>query len=148
MQVILLKDLEKLGYKHDVVEVKPGYGRNFLIPQGMAIIANKANMGDLDEIKSKEAAVEAAKQAEYQEMATKMEGVVLKIGAKAGQSGKIFGSVTNVQIAAALKEQLDLDIERRKIEISEEVKELGTYHAKLNLHPEVQPNIAFEVVAE
>ncbi|GAB5555609.1 MAG: 50S ribosomal protein L9 [Saprospiraceae bacterium] len=148
MQVILLKDFENLGYKHDVVEVKPGYGRNFLIPQGMAIIANKANMGDLDEIKSKEAAVEAAKQAEYQEMATKMEGVVLKIGAKAGQSGKIFGSVTNVQISAALKEQLDLDIERRKIEISEEVKELGTYHAKLNLHPEVQPNVAFEVVAE
>lgn len=148
MQVILLKDIEKLGYKHDVVEVKPGYGRNFLIPQGMAIIANKANMGDLDEIKSKEAAVEAARQAEYQEMATKMDGVVLKIGAKAGQSGKIFGSVTNVQIAAALKEQLDLDIERRKIEISEEVKELGTYHAKINLHPEVQPNIAFEVIAE
>lgn len=148
MQVILLKDIEKLGYKHDVVEVKPGYGRNFLIPKGMAIIANKANMGDLDEIKNKEAAVEAAKQAEYQEMATKMDGVVLKIGAKAGQSGKIFGSVTNVQIAAALKEQLDLDIERRKIEISEEVKELGTYHATINLHPEVQPNIAFEVVAE
>lgn len=148
MQVILLKDLEKLGYKHDVVEVKPGYGRNFLIPKGMAIIANKSNMGDLDAIKGKEAAVEAAKQAEYQEMATKMDGVVLKIGAKAGQSGKIFGSVTNVQIAAALKDQLDLDIERRKIEIAEEVKELGTYHAIISLHPEVQPNIAFEVVAE
>ena len=148
MQVILLTDIDKLGYKHDVVEVKPGYGRNYLIPQGMAIIANKANMGDLDEIKRKEAEVEAAKKAEYEEMAAKMDGVVLKIGAKAGQSGKIFGSVTNVQIAAALKEQLDLDVERRKIEIAEEVKELSTYHAKINLHPEVQPNIAFEVVAE
>jgi large subunit ribosomal protein L9 len=148
MQVILLKDIDKLGYKHDVVEVKPGYGRNYLIPQGMAIIANKSNMGDLDEIKRKESAIEAANKAEYEVMAAKMDGIVLKIGAKAGQSGKIFGSVTNVQIAAALKDQLDLDVERRKIEIAEEVKELGTYHATINLHPEVQPNIAFEVIAE
>lgn len=148
MQVILLKNVEKLGYKHDLVEVKPGYGRNYLIPQGLAKIANKANMADLDAIKQKEAEVEAARLSEYQEMATKLEGVVLSIGAKAGQSGKIFGSVTNVQIAAALKEQLDLDIERRKIEIEEEVKELGTYSAQLNLHPEVQPKVSFEVKAE
>ena len=148
MQVILLKDIDKLGYKHDVVDVKPGYGRNYLIPQGFAKIANKANMGALDEIKKEEEAREAARLAEYQEMATKMDGVVLKIGAKAGQSGKIFGSVTNVQIAAALKEQLDLDVERRKISIAEEVKELGSYHAEITLHPEVTPKIAFEVVAE
>ena len=148
MQVILLKDIDKLGYKHDVVEVKPGYGRNYLIPQGFAKIANKTNMGELDEIKRVEQEQEAARLAEYQEMATKMDGVVLKIGAKAGTSGKIFGSVTNVQIAAALKEELDLDVERRKISIAEEVKELGTYHADIALHPDVQPKIAFEVVAE
>jgi len=148
MQVILLKDLDKLGYKHDVVEVKPGYGRNFLIPQGMAKIANKVNMATLSEIKSKEAEVEAARLAEYQEMAAKVDGVVLKIGAKAGTSGKIFGSVTNVQIAAALKDQLDLDLERRKIDIEEDVKELGTYHADLKFHPEVHAKVAFEVIAE
>ena len=148
MQVILLNDIEKLGYKHDVVEVKPGYGRNYLIPQGLAKIANKVNMAALDEIKRKETEKEAARKAEYEVMAAKMDGVTLKIGAKAGQSGKIFGSVTNVQIAAALKEQLDLDIERRKIEISEDVKELGTYAATINLHFEVQPTIAFEVIAE
>jgi large subunit ribosomal protein L9 len=148
MQVILINDVEKLGYKYDVVEVKPGYGRNYLIPQGLAKIANKSNMAELDEIKRKEAEKEAARKAEYEEMAKKMEGVVLKIGAKAGQSGKIFGSVTNVQIAAALKEQLDLDVERRKIEIAEEVKDLGTYQATINLHVEVQPSIAFEVIAE
>lgn len=148
MQVILLQDVDKLGYKHDVVEVKPGYGRNYLIPQGMAKIANKVNMEKLNEIKAKEAEIEAARLAEYQEMADKLEGQVLKIGAKAGTSGKIFGSVTNVQIAAALKEQFDLDIERRKIEIEEEVKELGTYYADLKLHPEVQTKVAFEVSAE
>jgi len=148
MQVILLKDMDKLGYKHDVVSVKPGYGRNYLIPQGLAKIANKSNMGELDSIKQQEAEREAAHLAEYQEMATKMEGIVLKIGAKAGQSGKIFGSVTNVQIAAAIKEALNLDIERRKITISEEVKELGTYHAEVALHPEVLHKIAFEVIAE
>ncbi len=148
MQVILLKDIEKLGYKHDVVDVKPGYGRNFLIPQGFAKIANKSNMSELDAIKQQEAELEAANLAEYQEMATKMDGIVLKIAAKAGQSGKIFGSVTNVQIAAALKEQLDMDVERRKIQIDEDVKELGTYHAQINLHSEVQPKIAFEVVAD
>ena len=114
MQVILLKDIDKLGYKHDVVDVKPGYGRNYLIPQGMAKIANKLNMEALNEIKAKEAEVEAARLAEYQEMATKLDGAVLQIGAKAGTSGKIFGSVTNVQIAAAIKEQFDLDIERRR----------------------------------
>ena len=148
MQVILLKDIEKLGYKHDVVDVKPGYGRNYLIPQGMAKIANKVNMETLNEIKAKEAEVEAARLAEYQEMAAKLEGAVLQIGAKAGTSGKIFGSVTNVQIAAAIKEQFDLDIERRKNDIAEDVKGLGTYHANLNLHPEVQTKVAFEVIAE
>lgn len=148
MQVILLNDIEKLGYKHDVVEVKPGYGRNYLIPQGLAKIANKKNIAELDEIKRIENEKEAARKAEYEEMATQMEGFTLKIGAKAGTSGKIFGSVTNVQIAAALKEQLDLEVERRKIEIAEEVKELGTYQALIKLHVEVQPTIAFEVVAE
>lgn len=148
MQVILINDVEKLGYKHDVVEVKPGYGRNYLIPKGLAKIANKSNMAELDEIKRQEAEKEAARKAEYVEMARKMEGVVLKIGAKAGQSGKIFGSVTNVQIAAALKDQLGLDVERRKIEIAEEVKDLGTYQATINLHVEVQPSISFDVIAE
>ena len=148
MQVILLKNIDKLGDKHEVVDVKPGYGRNYLIPQGFAKIANKNNLAELNAIKEQEAAVEAARLAEYQEMATKLEGITLTIGAKAGQSGKIFGSVTNVQIAAALKEKLDIDVERRKIAIDEDVKELGTYYAQINFHPEVAPRVAFEVVAE
>ncbi len=148
MDIILLKDVEKVGQKHEIVNVKDGYGRNYLIPQKMAIIANEANRKKLDELKQKEAAVEAQKIAEFQKIADQLEGKVLKIGAKAGASGKIFGSVTNVQIANALKEQFDVDIERRLIEMPEEIKELGTYQAKINLHKKVDISVDFEVVEE
>jgi len=147
MDIILLTDVDKVGYKHEVAKVKNGYGRNYLIPQGMAIIANAKNMKKLDELKSKEAAEEAAKVDVYKAMATKLEGQTLKIGAKAGTSGKIFGSVTNVQIIAALKEQFDIDIPRRKVEV-EDVKNLGTYNATLNLHPEVTVTLPFEVAQD
>ncbi len=148
MEVILLKSVEKLGEKHEVVTVKPGYGRNYLIPQGFAKIANAANMARLDELRQKEAEAEASRLVEYRAIAEKLSGQVLKIGAKAGTSGKIFGSVTNVQIAAALKEQMDLDIERKLISIPEEVKTLGTYTADIELHKEVPASVSFEVVAE
>ncbi|MEL7121998.1 MAG: 50S ribosomal protein L9 [Bacteroidota bacterium] len=148
MDIILLQDIDKVGYKHEVVTVKNGYGRNYLIPQKMAIIANATNLKKLEEIKEKEAAALAARISEFQAIADQLEGKVLKIGAKAGQSGKIFGSVTNIQIANALKEQLDIDVERRIIEMPEEVKMLGEYVAKLNMHKEVEASIAFEVVEE
>ena len=147
MDIILLTDIDKVGYKHEVAKVKDGYGRNYLIPQGMAIIANAKNMKKLDELKAKEAAAEAAKVDEYKVMAEKLEGQTLKIGAKAGTSGKIFGSVTNVQIIAALKDQFDIDIPRRKVEV-EDVKNLGTYNATLNLHPEVTVTLPFEVAQD
>lgn len=148
MDVILLKDVEKVGDKHTIVSVKNGFGRNYLIPKGMAIIANETNRSRLDELKQKEAEVEAARLAEFQAVAAKLEGQVLKIGAKAGTSGKIFGSVTNVQLAQALKDQLDIDIDRRKVIMPEEIKELGSYHANLDLHPEVEAKVYFEVFAE
>ena len=148
MEIILLKDIDKVGDKHEIVKVKPGYARNYLIPQGMAIVANKDNRSRLDELKRKEAELEEARMAEFEAVAQQLEGQVLKIGAKAGTSGKIFGSVTNVQIAAALKEQFDLDIDRKKIIMPEEVKTLGTYTATLDLHRKVQPEVSFEVVAE
>lgn len=148
MDVILLKDVDKVGEQYEVVSVKPGYGRNYLIPQGLAKVANEANMSELDKIRAAEAAQEEARRAEYEAIAEQLSGKVLKIGAKAGASGKIFGSVTNVQLAAALKEQLDVDIARKKIDILEEVKELGSYTAQLNLHPEIVTNLNFEVVAE
>lgn len=148
MDIILLKNIDKLGDKHDVVSVKPGYGRNFLIPQGVAVIANKDNLKKLETIKADEEAKEAVRLDEYKQIAEKLSGQSLKIGVKAGTSGKIFGSVTNVQVARALREQQNLDIERKKIVVSEDIKELGTYTAKLNLHKEVSTSIDFELVAE
>lgn len=148
MEIILLKDIEKLGYKHDIVDVKPGYGRNYLIPQGLAVNANAANRKKLETILAEEEAAESAKLDVYKEIAAKLEGQLLKIAVKAGTSGKIFGSVTNVQIANALKEQLDLDIERKKIVLAEEVKELGTYTADLLLHKDVKTKIDFELVQD
>lgn len=147
MEIILLKDIEKLGYKHDVVAVKPGYGRNYLIPQKMAVIANDTNRKKLDKILAEIDAKEQAKLDDYKKMAADIDGKTLKIGVKAGTSGKIFGSVTSVQIAQALQEQHGIEIERRKIQL-EDVKELGTYTATLNFHKEVVKDIEFELVQE
>jgi len=149
MDIILLDDIEKVGDKHEIVSVKPGYARNFLIPKGMAIVANDTNRAKLDEIKQKEAEELAARKAEFEAIAEQLKGEVMQIGAKAGTSGKIFGSVTNVQIATALKEKYDIDVDRRKVKMPEEdIKTLGTYTAELNLHPEVEIKVNFEVVEE
>jgi large subunit ribosomal protein L9 len=148
MEIILLKDVDKVGDKHTIVTVKDGYGRNYLIPQGMAVIANPTNRKKLDDIIRKEEDQAAARVAEFRDLAGFLKDKVLKIGAKAGTSGKIFGSVTNVQIAAALKDQLDIDVERRKVVLPEDVKELGAYKAKLDLHKDVEVLVYFEVVSE
>ncbi len=148
MEIILLRDIDKVGDKHEIVTVKNGYGRNYLIPKGFAIIANDKNRLRLEELKKDEEAKEAQLVGTYQAIADKLKDQTLKIGAKAGTSGKIFGSVTNVQIAQALKEQFDVEVERKKIEIPEEVKNIGTYKAILNLHKEVVTEINIEVVEE
>lgn len=148
MEIILLKNLDRVGDKHEIVTVKNGYGRNYLIPQGLAIIANASNLKKLDDIKAKEQAEEDKKLSEYQAMAAKLEGQTMKIGVKAGVTGKIFGSITNVQIASKLRELFDIDIERKKVELPEEIKEIGTYAAKINFHPSVVGSIDFELVKE
>ena len=148
MDIILLQELEKLGDKHEIVSVKPGYARNFLIPQGLALIANSSNKKRLQELRRLEAAKEAKLKDHYQAMADKLKDVVLRVGAKAGSSGKIFGSVTSLQIAQILKETYELEIPRRKISLSEDIKELGTYSTTLNLHPEVILEVSLEVVQE
>ncbi len=148
MDIILLKDLDKVGDKYQVVTVKDGYGRNYLIPQKMAVIANATNMKKLDDLKAKEEAERAARLSEFQEVANKLVGQTLRIGAKSGTSGKIFGSITSIQLASALKEQFGVEIERRRVNLPEDISTLGTYTAVLDLHPEVQANVDFEVVAE
>jgi large subunit ribosomal protein L9 len=148
MEIILLKDVEFVGYKHDVVSVKNGYGRNYLIPQGMAVIANASNKEKLDKIIADLEAAEASKLDDYKAMATKLEGQTLKIGVKAGTSGKIFGSVTNLQVANALVEQMEVEVERKKIILDENIKEIGTYEVTLQLHKEVAAKMSIELIAE
>ena len=148
MDVILLKDVDKLGFKHEVVNVKPGYGRNYLIPQGLALMANRSNMARLEELRRQEERKENELLDHYKEIAEKLNDITLKIGAKAGTSGKIFGSVTDIQIMQDLQETHGIEIERRKIEMPDEVKHLGEYVAKAKLHKEVEADIKFEVVAE
>jgi len=147
MDIILLQDLDKVGYKHDIVKVKPGFGRNFLIPQGKALIANQANRAKLEVILKDEEAKEAARVDDYKAMAEKLSGKTLKIGVKAGTSGKIFGSVTNVQVANALQEQLEMEVERKKIELPV-IKNLGTYKAAINFYQDITSEVDIELVQE
>jgi len=148
MKVILLKDMEKLGSKYDVATVKDGYGRNFLIPRKFAVIANKTNMNKLQSLKAAEEKKMAAMLEEFKKQAESIEAKVFEIGAKAGTTDKIFGSVTNVQLANKLKEDLGIDIDRKIIEIEEEVKTLGTHKALVKLHKDVVATMTFEVVKE
>jgi len=146
MEIILLEGIEKVGDKYEIVKVKDGFGRNFLIPQKKAIIANSSNRRRLAEMRRIEDLRESKMLGTYQEMAEKLQGKSLTIDAKAGTTGKIFGSVTNVQISQKIKEIFDLEIDRRKIEIPVEVKELGDYTAIINLHSEVSAEVKFTVV--
>jgi large subunit ribosomal protein L9 len=147
MEVILKQDIKGLGETDDIVVVKPGYGRNYLIPQGFAILATES---------AKKVLAETIKQRQFKQekikndalaVAAKLEGVKLTIGAKAGDSGKIFGSVNSIQIAEALKKE-GFDVDRRRITFETEPKVLGEYVANLNLHKEVKVQVPFDVVAE
>ncbi|NIK72807.1 large subunit ribosomal protein L9 [Thermonema lapsum] len=147
MEIILKEDIAGLGYKNDVVKVKDGYARNYLIPKGYAVIANKSNLRQLQE-QLKQAAHKAEKiKADAQAIADKIGNLVLEIKAKAGESGRLFGSVTTGHIAEALKEK-GFDIDRKKILIVGEAKALGEYKAIIDLHREVKHEITFKVVAE
>ena len=146
-KIILKEDVQNLGYKDDVVEVKDGYGRNYLIPQGKAVIANSSNLKQLEENQRQRAHKLAKIKADAEAVAASLADVALTIGAKASATGTIFGSVNNIQIAEAL-EKLGHNIDRKIIVLKESVKELGKYTAKINLHKEVSVEIPFEVVAE
>lgn len=147
MQVILKEDVANLGYKDDVITVKDGYGRNYLLPQGKAVIATESAKKMLAEnLKQRAHKLEKIKQ-DAQDLAAKLEGVTLSIGAKTSSTGTIFGSVTNIQIAEAL-EKKGYSVDRKVILIKEAVKEVGSYKALLKLHKEVSVEIPFEVVSE
>ena len=147
MEIILKQDIKNLGEKDDVVNVKPGYGRNYLIPQGFASMATPSARKVLAE-NLKQAAFKQDKiKKDADAIAARLEGIVLKIGAKAGESGKIFGSVNTIQIADALKKE-GFEVDRRRITFDAEPKFVGEYIANLNLHKEVKVKVPFEVIAE
>ncbi len=149
MDIILKQDVNNLGYKDDIVTVKPGYARNFLIPNGMAILATERNRKILAEELRQRAHKEEKIKNEALEKAKALEGLKLRIPAKAAATGKIFGSVNNIMIANAIKEASNLDVDRKQIAINEDsIKEVGEYKAKVKLHKEVQVEVDFEVFAE
>jgi len=147
MELILLKDVEKLGSANDIVTVKNGYGRNYLIPQGIAVVANERNRNMHAAKMRGIEKQEAAKIGEYQSIAQKLENAVIEVVAKAGESGKLFGSISNIHLAQAIEAQKGVSIERKKISMHD-VKELGEYTAHVVLHPEVSFDIKFEVKGE
>jgi large subunit ribosomal protein L9 len=148
MELILTKNVDNLGYKDELVTVKPGYGRNFLIPQGYAKLATPSAKKAHAEILKQRSHKEAKIKEEAVELAAKLQGVTIKIGAKASESGRIFGSINTIQLAEALKEQ-GIEIDRRSLKIKEEpIRDAGTYTAEANLHKEVRPSFQFEVIGE
>jgi large subunit ribosomal protein L9 len=147
MEVILKQDVTGLGYKNDTVKVKAGYGNNYLIPNGLALIANDSNKRLTNE-NIRQVAHKAAKlKQDAEALAAKIGDLLIEVGAKAGETGKIFGAVTALQIADALKLK-GLDVDRKKIHLKEVPKQLGTYSVTLDLHKEVKHEIKVKVVAE
>ena len=145
MQVILKEDILNLGYKDDIVTVKDGYGRNYLIPQGKAVIASESAKKELAENLKQRAHKLAKIKQDAQDLAAKLEGVSLTIATKASATGKIYGSVTNIQVAEALA-KLGHEIDRKIIVVKDAVKEIGSYKAVVKLHKEVLTNQNIEAV--
>ena len=149
MDIILKKDIASLGYANDIVSVKSGYARNYLIPQRFAIVANEANKKVLAENMKQKAFKEEKIRNEASDRAKLIEGLTLKIGAKAASSGKIFGSVNAIQLADAIKEQHNYDVDRKTIHIEgEAIKEVGTYKATAKFYKDITAEFTFEVIAE
>ncbi len=148
MQIILIQDVNNLGGSNEVVTVKNGYARNFLIPQKMAVEASPSNLKQLEERLKQLKKKEEKMLAEINKVIAALQDGALKIGAKTGTSGKIFGSVTTVQIAKAIREQKGYEIDRRRISLNDEIKELGTYTAKVDFGNGNETDLSLEIVSE
>jgi large subunit ribosomal protein L9 len=149
MELILIKDVEKLGYADDVVNVRPGFGLNYLIPQGLAVVKNAGSLAMLAGRTKAREKREAKLVEQFNEISARLQAATIKIGAKVGTTGKIFGSVSSYHVADAIKNQAAVEVDRRKVTIVEgEVKQLGNYTAEVNLGSSHKVTVAFEVVAE
>lgn len=148
MQVILIQDVDNLGSQNELITVKNGYARNFLIPRKLAVEANPSNLKQLEERLKVKKRKEEQLLAEIAKVRQVLEASAIKIGAKTGTSGKIFGSVTPLQLSHAIKAQKGYEIDRRRIHILDDVKELGTYKAKIDFGNGQEVNLEFEVISE
>lgn len=148
MQVILIQDVDNLGGSNEVVKVRNGYARNFLIPRSLAVEANPGNLKQLEERLKQQKKKEDKMLAEINSVIAKLKEAPLKVGAKTGTSGKIFGSVTSLQLSRAIREQKGYEIDRKKISINDEVKELGTYKATIDFGNGQSTELEFEVAGE
>jgi len=147
MEVILKEDIKGLGYKNDIIAVKGGYGRNYLIPKGLAIVASSSNRRMIEE-NIRQAAHKAEKiKKDAEELAASIGDTILELGAKVGEKGKIFGSITPIQVSDALKDK-GFNIDRKDISFKTQIKEVGEYEVILDLHKEIKHPIKIKVVAE
>jgi len=148
MEIILIQDVDNLGGKNELVKVKNGYARNFLIPQKFAVEASPSNRKQLEERLKVAKKKEDIMLAQINSVISKLTESPLKVGAKTGTSGKIFGSVTPLQLSRAIRDQKGYEIDRKKIHITEDVKELGTYKASIDFGNGQHAEVEFEVVAD
>jgi len=148
MEVILIQDVDNLGGAHEVVKVRNGYARNFLLPRKLAIEASPANMKQLEEKRKQQQKKEDAMLAEVNSVIEKLNEAPVRVGAKTGTSGKIFGSVTSLQLSRAIRDQKGYAIDRKKITLPDEVKEVGTYKAHIDFGNGKSTDVEFEVVGE
>ncbi|KYH33918.1 50S ribosomal protein L9 [Neomoorella mulderi] len=148
MKVILTADVPKLGNRGAVVEVAEGYARNYLLPRGLAVEATAGRMKELNREKKRQEEKKSQELEQARRQAGQLNGALVQVTTRAGDKGKLFGSVTNKEIAQAIKNTFHLDIDRRKIDLKEPIKALGNYEVTLKLHPEVQARLRVQVVAE
>jgi len=147
VKIVLREDVDNLGRKGDLVEVADGYARNFLVPRGLALRASKGIVKQADAMKRSREARDVRDRGAAEELASRLQSVKIEIGARAGEGGKLFGSVTSSDIADAVFAQSGIELDRRKIELAEPLKELGAAEVPVRLHPEVAATIQVEVVA-
>ena len=147
MDIILKQDIKGLGYKYDVVKVKNGYGRNYLIPEGLAAVANKSTLKERDENVKQATFKQEKLKNDATALANGLNELTLSLGAKVGEKGRIFGAITTLQVADALKAK-GFDVDRRRIEIKADIKEVGTYSVEVDLNREVKAEFKIVVVAE
>ena len=146
MKVILLKDVKSLGKKDEIVDISDGYARNYVLPKGIGKEANAVNLNDLKLKKANEEKVAKEKLEDAKKLAVKLETKEVTVKIKSGEGGKTFGSISSKEIAAAAKEQCSLDVDKKKIQLSEAIKSLGEYEVQIKLHPQVVGKLKVKVI--